>query len=194
MGGPLIYCPPAGREALEELSPDRCFYKKTRQKQQHEVLTRLRGSWRHCMSKYMQLHLQVRDPLETDAARSSAVGDTEFANTGPVRNGLLDSEESTSFRDRSFFLDSPLGRYLSAEMHGAQTAPLTGSVEIPLTRQETGAPVQKLLPGGIRRPLFGHQRHQWYHLSCIRKGSTATTQVFLYSLQKTEFQKCIRTS
>ena len=27
-GGGLIHCPPAGREALEELSPDRCLYKK----------------------------------------------------------------------------------------------------------------------------------------------------------------------
>ena len=56
------------------------------------------------MSKYGQLHLQIRDEFETDAARSSAVGDSVFANTGPVRNGLLDFEESTSFRDRSLFL------------------------------------------------------------------------------------------
>ena len=53
----------------------------------------------------------------------------------------------------------PPGRYLSPVVRGPQTAPLTGPVEIPLTRQETWAPVQKLLPGGSRRPLFEHGRH-----------------------------------
>ena len=98
-----MYCLPAGREALEELSPDRWFYNKIQSKQHQKVLTRLRGSRRQCISKYGQLHLQIRDefetdaagssgqsatpylqiraPFETDAARSSAVCDTVFANT-----------------------------------------------------------------------------------------------------------------
>ena len=40
------------------------------------------------------------------------------------------------------------GWYLSADVRSSQTALLTGSLEIPLTGLEDGAPIQKLLPGG----------------------------------------------
>ena len=47
----------------------------------------------------------------------------------------------------------PPGRYLSTEV--PSNAPLTKSVETPLTGPKATATVQKLLPGGARRPLLG---------------------------------------